>query len=772
MNLIRVYIIYFLILIPTFTFADKDNECKETKNKKAIKLFEQASYSTEREAISLLKEALVIEPEYVEAHFVLANIYLSKADKAVEQPSEFQKIDRYYKYSEEHFLKIVEFCPAFENYIAYYNLGDFYFYSRQYRKAKENFNQFILNNKTDKEKIKIVENKIDKLDRYFAIITNPVPFNPTSVKGVSSEKGEFLPLISPDGQYAFYTRRYEKKELNSIAANTVDEFTYSELLDLPGTEIEIYTDGQKMASPFNDGRDQGGVSITIDNRHMYLTICQMAKGNYGAYTNCDIYSSDFIDGQWTKPYNLGPNINKSTTWEGQPSISSDGKILYFASTREENVGVNDANMTSDIYFSKQDANGNWTKAQNIGTTINTADNEKSPFIHSDSQTLYFSSDGHLGLGKFDIFYTRMDKSNKWEEPINIGFPINTEDDDLGFSVNLKGDKAYFSSNKLSGKGSWDIYSFDLYENARPEEVVIVKGQLITENGEPIEDAEIVVKSTKSATVTKGMVDKKTGEYAIALKITDRNIPPPVKENNSNLVLTDNNLSNDIIDDNKTSEPIDIFDILDKIDSTNINTEDKEKMQKEILASYEHEKIVKAEKLNSRIENPYVIKKEPKKITEDDVVITVKKKGFAFTSSYIKPKELVQLQRPVLTENFEMKPIEVGKIFKLNNIQFPTNSARLTSESISILDDFSDFLIENPTIKIAIYGHTDNIGDETENLILSEDRAKSVYSYLLISDISSDRMSFEGFGENKPISDNTTEQGRALNRRTEFLIVEK
>lgn len=831
MQVFRLFVIFIFSHYSFIAFAGNGSDCHETKNKKALKLYEQASYSTERDAINLLKEALTIEPDFVEAHYILADIYLSKADKAVSNPSEFQKIDRYYKNAESHWLKVAEFCPSYYEYITYFNLAEFYFYSRQYKNARKYYDLYAKNNKTDVKKIKESEKNIDKLDRYFAIMTNPVPFNPKSLPGVSSNKNEFLPLISPDGEYAFYTRRFEEQKMGELTASTKDEFTYSKLLDLPGTEIDYYSDGSVMPSPFNDGRDQGGVSITIDNKHMYLTICQMTNTMVGAYKNCDIYSSDFVDGQWTRPYNLGPNINDKLTWEGQPSVSSDGKTLYFASTREGNIGISEWVMTSDIYVSTQDENGNWSKAKNLGSTVNSPGNDKSPFIHSDSQTLYFSSDGHLGLGGYDIFYTRKDKG-KWLEPINLGFPINTESDDLGFSVSLKGDKAYFSSNKLSGKGGYDIYSFDLYENARPEEVVIVKGQLLAENGDPIQDAEIVVKSTKSAKVTKGMVDKKTGEYAIALTVTDNTIPKPIDDKNENTLLTENSLNNKIQNNYTSTQDLDIFEVFAEIENSNLSTENKEiihkeiiqlfennnnsdmalstndsikpeiistikktelldvfevfkqleetpvskelseTMQEEVLSKLKTENIEKAEKLNSRIENPYIIKKEPPKISEDDFVITVKKKGFAFTSSYIKPKELTQLDRPVLSENFEMKPVEIGKTVKLNNIQFATNSAELTRESVSILDDFYEFLSENPNIKIAIHGHTDNVGDDEKNLILSEERAKSVYTYLLFLDVAPERMTYKGFGETKPIASNSNETGRALNRRTEFVIVEK
>ena len=156
-------------------------------------------------------------------------------------------------------------------------------------------------------------------------------------------------------------------------------------------------------------------------------------------------------------------INKNDSWESQPTISSDGNTLIFSSIREGGVGG------SDIYSVNRDENGKWGNLQSL--SINTEGNEKSPFLHPDSETLYFSSDTHLGLGGLDIFIAK-DSTGNWTNPVNIGYPINSENDDLAFFVSTDGKTAYFSSNKLSGVGGWDLYEFPLYKSARPEKVLL------------------------------------------------------------------------------------------------------------------------------------------------------------------------------------------------------------------------------------------------------------------------------------------------------------
>jgi outer membrane protein OmpA-like peptidoglycan-associated protein len=419
------------------------------------------------------------------------------------------------------------------------------------------------------------------------------------------------------------------------------------------------------------------MSMTIDNKELYITLCKFVKGRNGPFKNCDIYVSYNRNNKWSTLKNLGPNINGKYSWESQPSISADGKRLFFASIRPTNMGFDYSNnQSSDIYYSVKDANGNWSKAKNIGAPINTVGNEKSPFIHTDSKTLYFSSDYIPGVGGYDIFYIKEGDSG-WEKPVNIGYPINKESNDVGFFVSTNGKKAYFSSDELDNNNRWNIYSFNLYERARPERVFFAKGKLLDEGGEVLTDAKIEIRSSKNNKVTTGMVDKETGDYAIAVAVEK----------------------------------------------------------------------------------------------DEEILLTVKKKGRAFSSKYIKADEKETSAPKEIT--MEVKKLEVGKTVQINDIYFATNSAMFMKGSIFILDNFVDYLKENPSIKIEIHGHTDNVGSSWTNKKLSEERAKTVRDFIVFQGINQDRIvAYKGFGESKPIASNKTEKGRAKNRRTEFLIISK
>ncbi|MBA3706898.1 MAG: OmpA family protein, partial [Bacteroidetes bacterium] len=391
---------------------------------------------------------------------------------------------------------------------------------------------------------------------------------------------------------------------------------------------------------------------------------------------CDIYYSDQINGEWTEG-KIVEGINDPERWDSQPSLASDGKTLYFASDRKGGRGGVDLYVTV-----KDNETGVWSKPENMGPVINTSNDEKTPFIHSDFQTLYFSSDGQPGIGGFDIFFSRKGEDGKWGEPKNIGIPINTVADDLGFFVSTDGHLGYFASNEPSrakgrSVGKHDIYAFELYKEARPDEVAFFKGKVEDKADTEKKDFKVEVKDAVTKKVTEAMVDTITGDYSVVVNAKEKN----------------------------------------------------------------------------------------------DLIITVKKENYAFSSQLIS-RDSIKNSKPVKV-NMVVDTVKVGETYPLNNIYYKTNSAELDPRSMIVLEEFVEFLKTNPTIKIEMSGHTDNIGNDKANLALSTDRAFSVRDALLAKGIDEKRLiAFKGFGASKPIADNNTETGRAKNRRTEFVIVEK
>ena len=684
MKIIFFKIIFFIFFVyPSISQNGIDlNECAEIIKKKAIKLYTKAleniSVGNVREARALLNEAKKIEPQFAEVYFQLGIIKWKMAEDASYDYRKAANAQRYFNSAVKNFEKVIKNCPKTSDYEAFYYLGIYNYKKKNYAKAIDFLDIYLKKSKSDINKKKEVEKILKKMSKVAFLVKNPVPFEPHKLYDISTPKDEFLPLISPDGELAFFTRRYAKFFKETQTKKWIDEFSFSRRITPLNSSYERFDKGSAMPYPFNsEGIDQGACSITIDNAHLYITICKFVKVGGKPYKNCDIYVSHYENNSWSKLENLGDAINGNDTWESQPSISADGKVLYFASIRPGNIGFSSSNQTIDLYVSYY-KNGKWTKAQNLGPIINTEKNEKSPFIHTDSQTLYFASDGRDGMGGFDIYFSKK-VNGKWTNPKNLGYPINTEGDDLGFIVSTNGEKAYFSSNKFNDDGGWDIYTFDLYEEARPKKVLFVKGKLIDENGEVITDAKVELINANTNDKVEGMINKSTGNYAVA-------------------IATDNK--------------------------------------------------------------------------EEEFLLKIKKKDFAFTSKYIKPKEARLYSAPVEI-TMEMRPIKIGEKVRINDIHFATNSANLDKASLFVLDNFVEFLKENPSIKIEIYGHTDNIGEAQKNLELSQRRADVVRKYLIFNGINPNRIvKVLGFGETKPIATNSTPEGRAKNRRTEFVIVDK
>lgn len=547
--------------------------------------------------------------------------------------------------------KLIEVCPD-ASADAHYRLADYLYDAKEFKKAITYFESFLDFNKVKEENARDASQKIQRA----TFMMSPVPFQPEPLNNVSGPDPEYLAIISPDQEYCFFTRRYEEQKRGSLFPASVEKFMISIKKD------SVFDKGEAMLPPFNKAgsNNEGGATITIDNKHLFFTVNK--NGNF------DIYTSDENKGVWSEPRSVGPTINDPNRWESQPSISPNGKTLYFVSIRDS------INQTSDIFFSQKLDNGEWGPMKNMGSPINSAGNEKTPFIHPDNKTFYFSSDALPGLGGYDIFKCKLQADGTWSVPMNLGYPINTEADELGFFVSTDGQKGYFSSNSLKGKGGYDIYAFDLYPAAKPDRVLFIKGDLKDENNDVPNKATISLKNVNTQEFADVTYDSTSGKYA-------------------SVVLFD-----------------------------------------------------------------------------EDYILTVKKQGYAYNSAYFSKDDTSQLEPRKV--DIQLQKTEVGGAYTLNNILFDTESSSLTAQDKAIILDFAEYLKENPTLRVAVYGHTDNVGIPANNLKLSEDRAKSVSDFLIQNGVDKSRLSSKGFGATKPVSDNSSSQGRMKNRRTEFVILSK
>ena len=671
MNRISLILFVLCIGIAGAGYAQDDDPCKQTMDKNSEKVFKKArefqKAGKKEEAYELYEEILDEHPEYLEVNYYYAlGYYLSlESNQFISKRKDKSDVTK----ALAAFNRIFEVCPYYKPYCNLYAARIAYF-NEKYPEAVK-FAGIIVDHPDlfpdakDADKIKEAQVILRKARFYDNILNHPVPFDPHPVPNISTKSDEYLATLSPDGQYFYFTRRYYVSDGNPFGEGK----TLKEFFSCSEKKNGSFGVGDKMGAPFNNAEGEGSPTINLTNDLLIFTQRHTAKLQNSTYPNFDLYYSEFDGYEWSVPKPLPGKINRIDSWESQPSLSSDGKLLFFASDRPGGYGG------SDIWYSVRNSDGSWKDPVNMGPIINTSKNERSPFLHTDSKTLYFSSNGHDGLGGQDIFYSKLDSKRQWTDPVNIGYPINTENDEVDFFVSLDGKTGFFSSNNY-GEKDWNIYQFELYEEARPHTMVIVKGNVTVDEGD-LENAVVEIRDTNANVISTGIVSAAQGKYAVAAEVHHENPQP--------------------------------------------------------------------------------------------LIVNVKKEGYSFDTQIIKPEEI---KEDIVEKDAEVKAVETGKVCDLRDIYYETNDYSLTQESKMLLALFIEFLKENPTVKVEIQGHTDNIGNDADNLLLSENRAKSVYDYVIGQGISANRLKYKGYGESNPIASNNTEEGRAKNRRTVFLIYEK
>lgn len=287
--------------------------------------------------------------------------------------------------------------------------------------------------------LSIVDNEIRACERAKSIQDNPVQVDWENLGApVNTSTSETCPVVSGNDSVLVYLS--EQKLYNAILCCRKVNNTWSAPVNL---NPQVISDG-----------DFYPTGISYDGKELYLV--------KKSPTNSDIYVSTFQNGQWTAAKKLNDNIN-SPDMENYASISPDGKTLYFTSNRSSSKGG------YDIFASTKNANGEWGKALNLGKSINTPQDEATPFIASDNKTLYFSSKGHYNMGGFDVFYSILE-NKKWDEPSNIGYPVNNTNDNLFYCPVLEGNKGYYSRITKDGKGREDIYLLNVKSKLTIKEI--------------------------------------------------------------------------------------------------------------------------------------------------------------------------------------------------------------------------------------------------------------------------------------------------------------
>ena len=427
------------------------------------------------------KQAIQADPRFYEAYMMLGELYFrqKRYSDAVENYRTAVKLDSlFYK-------------PVF------FNLATSEMLSGDYSNALIHFKVYVeQKDVSEKNKITAAKN-IDNCEFALEAMKNPVAFKPVSIgSGVNTSDDEYWPSITADGQTMMFTRQATS---NNALLNFSQEDFYVSI-----KTNDVWGEAFDAGSPLNTPSNEGAQSISADGNYMFFTACDRPN----SVGNCDIYFSANIDGKWTQPYNIGPPVN-TTYWESQPSISADGRMLFFSSNCPGGFGG------KDIWYSVLDDDFKWKPPVNLGANVNTEGDEMSPFIHFDGQTLYFASDGRLGMGGFDIYMTKMNKDSTWTEPKNIGYPINTYNDEMGLVVESSGKLAYYSSVREKNNGK-DIFYFELDESIRPNPVSYLKGKVFDKETGAMLKAEYELINLSEKKVVMNGVTSSYGDFLVCL----------------------------------------------------------------------------------------------------------------------------------------------------------------------------------------------------------------------------------------------------------------
>ncbi|MDR0763571.1 MAG: OmpA family protein [Bacteroidales bacterium] len=556
-----VFLLAVFIIYPVFAFAQRadangrENIYAAHNRERAKPVFDNA-YNAYRNgdsetSLKYIQKALELYPEYAEAWLQKAIIYedYKKYDSAI----------KFYDYA----LSINP--DVFPN--AYYTLAKLQNAMGMYQEAESNLAKFLSHPKaTSKNVREKAEHLRLKNVEAMRIADEEVPFEPFNLgDSINTEYDEYFPVITLDGNSIIITRRH----LRSEPSPHLEEDFFISTRDSNG----VFRKALRVPEPINSNRNEGAQSLSSDGRYMFFSLCEEHRDI--GYGSCDIWCSRFTNGKWGKPFNLGYPVN-TEYWESQPSFSSDGRTLYFCSNRPDGYGA------GDIWKTTLTNNGTWSEPENLGSTINTSSMENSPFIHPDQKTLYFSSNGHAGLGGMDIFVARMNEDGKFEKPINLGFPINTYADEKTLSVNRTGDTAYFASDKLNGLGGDDIYGFALYEKARPQTVSYMKGRVLhSETFEPLEAHFELINIETGVQKVESYSDSKSGGFIVALPINEQFALNVSKEGylfySEHIALTEQNSSEPLKKDVllspiKSGEKIVLNNVFFAIDKADLRTE--------------------------------------------------------------------------------------------------------------------------------------------------------------------------------------------------------
>jgi outer membrane protein OmpA-like peptidoglycan-associated protein len=598
----------------------------------------------------------------------------------------------------QYFLRVYELDPNYVFDIEFL-IGSSYQYGLEFDKAIDYYNRYITkfnkrpNYQGRKTSLDVVQRKIYECENGKEFVANPHGYSIVNIgREINSEYDDYAPVLNEDETELIFTSR--RRDGNSNQDVDQDNKPFEEIF-ISYKENGAWTKAKGM-NVVNSPYHESTLALSRDGNTLFI---------YKDENRGDIYSSKRQpNGNWSPP-KLLPGLINSSYEENSVTISPDEKTLYFSSNRPGGYGG------LDIYSATLNSNGEWSNIKNLGPKINTVEDEDGPFADYDGKTLYFSTKGRKGMGGFDIFKTIFDAATgEWSEPENLGYPINTPDNDAFIVISKDGKRGYYSSVREDAIGYDDIYMVNLVEDP-----------IAKKDPEPVKPNPV-----KEPEPEKDPVKEPIKEPVL---------PQPKRVVPLKYVVS--------VVDVSTKQPIDA----------------KVKLQ----GAKDNVAVGSTTKGNGRFE--FSINAQALK----DYRLSVEAEGYIFVNQTVALPGATD-QEKVINRTVEMRKLEVGAVSVLRNLYFDFDKASFKQESYNELNKLERMMLQNPNLKVEISGHTDNIGSKNYNQLLSRRRAEAVKDFLTKKGIDARRISVIGYGETRPLASNDDDkEGRELNRRVEFKV---
>ncbi len=608
----------------------------------------------------------------------------------------------------KYFLRVFRQDPNYRFDIQYW-IGRSYQMGLNFDKAIEYYNMYKerLAGKPnyqgrDKVDLAVVERSIYECQNGMEFVANPGNYSIVNIgREINSEYEDYAPVLNGDETELIFTSRRREDNLNE---NVFEDNKPYEDIFISKRVGDTWERARNIGPVVNTPYHNSNLALSKDGNTLFI---------YNDDNGGDIYYSERDpSGEWGKPVPL-PGIINSSFNEKSISISSDERTLYFASDRPGGFGG------IDIYRATLDSKGQWTNVRNLGPKINTEFDEEGPFIDQDNMTLYFSSKGHKGMGGHDIFKSVFDpETNEWSDPENLGYPINTPDDDVYFVASADGTRAYYSSVREDGMGYTDIYMIVIPEGLKDTPPILAsadttQNETVEKDPEPVVTEPVVTEKEPDTTPDKPAA---TAPVHYVVSVVDAETQSPLNARVRLQGLRDNI-------------------------------------------------IVASARAGNGVTDFTVAGPQ-----EKEYRLSVELDGYVFVNETIRlPGAGPEPQ--TINRTISLRKLAVGVSGVLRNIYFDFDKWSFKNESYNELNKLERMMQQNPNIQVEISGHTDNIGAKAYNMFLSRKRAEAVKDFLTGKGIDARRIKATGYGEDRPLASNDDErEGRELNRRVEFLVI--